>query len=133
MRDGKTRRRKVEDAVARGAHGWLATLVEVQGGAEGNQYPLVGERIVIGRGPDVDLAFEDGEMSAKHAVFEHSRGGLCLTDLGSTNGTRVNGERLVTRALAHGDRIELGSHVFHLLLEKQEKPPRTWVVDVFDE
>ena len=66
MRDGKTRRRKVEDTVARGAHGWSATLVEVQGGAEGNEYPLVGERIVIGRGPDVDLAFEDGEMSAKY-------------------------------------------------------------------
>ena len=130
MRDGKTRRRKVGDSIARGVNGWSATLVELEGGAEGNEYPIEGERIVIGRGPGVDLAFDDEEMSAQHAVFEHSRGGLRLTDLGSTNGTRVNGERLTTRALAHGDRIELGGHVFHLLLEKREKPPRTWVVEV---
>jgi pSer/pThr/pTyr-binding forkhead associated (FHA) protein len=133
MRDGKTRRREVGAANARGVNGWSATLIELEGGAEGNEYPIAGERIVIGRGPDVDLAFDDEEMSAKHALFEHSRGGLCLTDLDSTNGTRVNGERLTTRVLAHGDRIELGGHVFHLLLEKCEKPPRTWVVDVFDE
>ena len=133
MRDGKTRQRKVGEGVARAVHGWSATLVELQGGAEGNEYPLEGEQIVIGRGPDVDLAFDDAEMSAKHARFEHSRGGVCLTDLDSTNGTRVNGERLITRALAHGDRIELGGHVFQLLLEKSEKPPRTWVVDAIDE
>ena len=128
MRDGMTRQRKVESA-HKDVHGWSATLVEVRGGAEGNEYPLEGERIVVGRGPGVDLAFEDDEMSANHAVFEHSRGGLCITDLDSTNGTRVNGERVTTRALAHGDRIEIGGHQFHLLLEKREKPPRTWVID----
>jgi pSer/pThr/pTyr-binding forkhead associated (FHA) protein len=129
MRDGLTRRRKAEDPAPHAVNGWSATLVEVQGGAEGNEYPIEGERIVVGRGPGVDLAFDDDEMSAQHAVFEHSRGGLTLTDLDSTNGTRVNGEPLTTRALAHGDRIELGGHAFHLLLEKREKPPRTWVVD----
>ena len=128
MRDGMTRQKKVESA-PKDVHGWSATLVEVRGGAEGNEYPLDGERIVVGRGPGVDLAFEDDEMSANHAVFEHSRGGLCITDLDSTNGTRVNGERVATRALAHGDRIEIGRHHFHLLLEKRDKPPRTWVID----
>ena len=128
MRDGMTRQRKVESP-PKDVHGWSATLVEVSGGAEGNEYPLEGERTVIGRGPGVDLAFSDDEMSATHAVFEHSRGGLCITDLDSTNGTRVNGQRVASRPLAHGDRIEIGSHVFHLLLEKREKPPRTWVID----
>ena len=128
MRDGLTRRREIESA-PRDVHGWSATLVEVRGSAEGNEYPIEGERIVVGRGPGVDLAFEDDEMSANHAVFEHSRGGLCVTDLDSTNGIRVNGEPVVTRALAHGDRIQIGKHLFHLLLEKREKPPRTWVID----
>src|SRR5262245_36352320 len=108
MRDGMTRRRKIESAKPRDVHGWSATLVEVRGGAEGNEYAIDGERIVVGRGPGVDLAFDDEEMSANHAVFEHSRGGLCITDLDSTNGTRVNGERVTTRPLAHGDRIEIG-------------------------
>jgi pSer/pThr/pTyr-binding forkhead associated (FHA) protein len=129
MRDGLTRRREVGDPGPRSVHGWLATLVEVKGGAEGNEYPVETERVVVGRGPGVDIAFDDEEMSARHAVFEHSRGGFCVTDLDSTNGTRVNGESITTRALAHGDRIEMGGHTFHLLLEKREKPPRTWVVD----
>ncbi len=126
MRDGSTRRRELEE---QGGSGWSATLVEVAGGAEGNEYPVDAERIVVGRGPDVDLAFDDEEMSAQHAAFEHSRGGLCITDLDSTNGIRVNGETVATRALSHGDRIEIGGHAFHLLLEKREKPPATWVVE----
>jgi len=129
MRDGMTRRRDLGPQAPRGVNGWSATLVEVAGGAEGNEYPVEGERVVVGRGPDVDLAFEDDLMSAQHAVFEHSRGAFCVTDLDSTNGTRVNGVEITTRALAHGDRVELGRHVFHLLLEKRDKPPRTWVID----
>ena len=130
MRDGMTRRRPAAPQPARGVHGWCATLVEVAGGAEGNEYPIEVERCTVGRGPGVDLAFaDDDEMSAQHAVFEQSRGGLSVTDLDSTNGIRVNGEAVSSRALSHGDRIEIGRHVFHLLLEKREKPPRTWVVD----
>jgi pSer/pThr/pTyr-binding forkhead associated (FHA) protein len=125
MRDGSTVRTEVEDEAG---VGWSATLVEVAGGAEGNEHPIDGERIVVGRGPDVDLAFDDAEMSAQHAAFEQTRGGLCVTDLESTNGLRVNGERVATRALSHGDRIEIGGHAFELLLEKREKPPRTWVI-----
>lgn len=108
---------------------WRATLVEVAGGAEGNEYPLDRDRVVIGRGPGVDLAFHDDKMSAQHALFERTRGVLCVTDLDSTNGLRVNGERVATRALSHGDRVELGGHAFELLLEKRERPPRTWVVE----
>ena len=131
MRDGMTRRRKLELPEApKHSDGWSATLVEVVGGAEGTEYPIDQQRIVMGRGPDVDLVFADEEMSSTHAAFEHTRGGLCVIDLGSTNGTRVNGEKVTSsRVLAHGDQIELGSHTFHLLLEKREKPPPTWVVE----
>src|SRR5262245_44927834 len=95
MRDGMTRRRPAPQ-VARGVHGWCATLVEVAGGAEGNEYPIDAERCTVGRGPGVDLAFADDEMSAQHAVFEHSRGGFSVTDLDSTNGIRVNGEAVTS-------------------------------------
>ena len=131
MRDGRTRRHEGDEPDSTCTRdGWSATLVEVVGGAEGNEYPMDRQRIVIGRGPEVDLAFADEELSAQHAAFEHTRGGFCVTDLGSTNGTRVNGEAISgARLLAHGDRVELGGHAFHLLLEKREKPPPIWVVD----
>ena len=129
MRDGMTRRRPAAPEGPHGVHGWCATLVELSDGAEGNEYPIDVERCVVGRGPGVDLAFADDEMSAQHAVLEHSRGGFSVTDLDSTNGIRVNGEPVRSRALSHGDRIQIGRHVFHLLLEKREKPPRTWVID----
>ena len=131
MRDGNTRSSEAgESDSTRTRDGWSATLVELAGGAEGNEYPIDRQRIVLGRGPEVDLAFADEELSAKHAAFEHTRGGFCVTDLGSTNGTRVNGEAISgAHLLADGDRIELGGHAFHLLLEKREKPPPTWVVD----
>src|SRR5262245_24049629 len=129
MRDGATRRRVLDPEPARGVHGWCATLVEMEGGAEGNESPVEHERVVVGRGPGVDLAFADDEMSAHHAAFEYSRGAFSVTDLDSTNGVQVNGERVRSRALAHGDRIAIGRHVFRLLLEKREKPPRTWVID----
>ena len=128
MRDGLTKQRKIEIG-RQGIAGWMATLVEVAGGAEGNEHPVDVQRLVVGRGPDADLVFDDDEMSASHAAFEHTRGGFCVTDLGSTNGTKVNGSPITSQVLAHGDRIELGGHVFHLLLEKREKPPRTWLID----
>ncbi len=126
MQDGRTVQREtgIEDGV-----GWAATLVEVAGGAEGNEHAIGAQRVVMGRGPDVDLAFDDEEMSAQHAAFEQTRGGVTVTDLDSTNGTRVNGQPVTTCVLAHGDRVDIGGHAFELLLEKREKPPRTWVVD----
>lgn len=126
MRDGRTIRAEGE---LESEGGWSATLVEVAGGAEGNEYPIETERMTIGRGPDVDFAFDDEMMSAQHAAFDQTRGGLCVTDLESTNGTRVNGEPVTTRALSHGDRVEIGGHTFELLLDKREKPPRTWVLE----
>jgi len=125
MRDGRTVRREGEEQGV----GWSATLVEIAGGAEGNEHPLDRERLVVGRGPGVDIVFADDLMSCEHAAFEQGRGGVCVVDLESTNGTKVNGERVAVRSLAHGDRVEIGRHVFELLLEKREKPPVTWVID----
>lgn len=129
MRDGRTKQQQAEVEPSLGVAGWSATLVEIAGGAEGSEHTVDVERIVVGRGPDADLCFDDDEMSVQHAAFEHTRGGFCVTDLDSTNGTKVNGVAVASQVLSHGDRIELGGHAFHLLLEKREKPPRTWIID----
>lgn len=62
-------------------------------------------RLLIGRGSDCDLVLDESEMSRHHAVIEYSGGGLNLRDLGSVNGTFVNGTRVRDTALKVGDQI----------------------------
>jgi pSer/pThr/pTyr-binding forkhead associated (FHA) protein len=128
MQDGRTiENRRVgsdPDEFAR----WEAALVVVEGGAEGSEHGLGRRRVVIGRGPGVDLAFADPEMSQQHAAIEFEDGVFRVLDLGSTNGVAVNGERVAEHALAHGDRIGLGIHVFRILLEKRDSMPRVYVL-----
>lgn len=71
----------------------------------------------LGRSPDCDLAFDtdlDRATSLEHATIHYSPEGFVLTDLGSTNGTFVNGSRVTTTLLKDGDRIELGHGGPHL-------------------
>ena len=78
---------------------------------------LSGERLTIGRSRVNDIALlSDQGVSRVHALVERLGSAWCLRDLGSRNGTSVNGERLVTaRALRNGDHIMIGSWraVFH--------------------
>ena len=61
-------------------------------------------RLLVGRGPDTDLQLIDEKVSREHCVFERLGDGVVLKDLGSRNGTWVNGERLAApRTLASGD------------------------------
>jgi pSer/pThr/pTyr-binding forkhead associated (FHA) protein len=65
--------------------------------------------VVIGRGQGVDLRVSDGDSSRRHAEITCSGSYFVIHDLGSTNGTWVNGSRVTERALETGDRIEIGS------------------------
>jgi hypothetical protein len=69
-----------------------------------------GREVVIGRSPDCDLPLSVPEASRRHAAVRSGAAGFVVRDLGSTNGTFVNGERVAgERALRPGDRIEIGS------------------------
>jgi pSer/pThr/pTyr-binding forkhead associated (FHA) protein len=71
----------------------------------------IGRRVRIGRQADNDLAVSDPGVSRHHAEIINERGTCTLHDLGSTNGTYVNGSVVTEHALADGDRISLGSTV----------------------
>jgi len=105
-----------------------AAIVVLSGDAAGNEFTLDQPKVSIGRGPDVDLAFEDSAMSREHVVLEFSDGGFRIRDLGSTNGTQVNDEVIKARNLDHGDRLRIGEHVFQFILEKREPAPKTYVL-----
>jgi hypothetical protein len=70
--------------------------------------PASGAPIRIGRAPECELVLRDSRVSRRHARLMARDGVLILTDLGSTNGTRVNGHRITEVALGAGDRIEIG-------------------------
>lgn len=76
----------------------------VSGPHFGKVIPLTG-RLTIGRGQDCDLIIDEAEMSRHHAVIEATPIGLHLKDLGSTNGTFVNGAWVHNAELKIGDQI----------------------------
>jgi pSer/pThr/pTyr-binding forkhead associated (FHA) protein len=85
-----------------------ATLRVMRGFYEGLEVPIDRDRFVIGRGVDADLAVAEPTISRLHAAFEREGDGFTLLDLGSTNGSRVNGKRETHARLRDGDEIELG-------------------------
>ena len=77
-------------------------------GRSPRRIPVTGAPIHIGRGAECELVLRDSKVSRRHARLVGRDGVLVLTDLGSTNGTMVNGRRVSEMALGAGDRIELG-------------------------
>ena len=70
---------------------------------------LAGGRVTVGKGPGNEIALDDPTVSRLHATIEEFAEGWCLTDLGSSNGTYLNGERIWTQQrLRHGDEIRVG-------------------------
>lgn len=94
---------KVEPALAA-----AASLVIHESGGE-RSLALVADVVTIGRLPDCEVVIADKGASRRHAQIRHEDGAYTLTDLGSTNGTRLNGQTVQTRELADGDRITIGS------------------------
>lgn len=99
---------------------FTATLIVVSGRAAGEEHVVERPHWLVGRGPGVDAAFDDPEMSQRHLRIEYSRGRFHAIDLDSTNGTRVNGTGVSSAELSHGDRIQAGAHVFQILIERNE-------------
>lgn len=71
--------------------------------------PLPTRPVVIGRDPRCDVVLADPMVSARHAQIAPSPSGYWLTDLGSTNGTFVNGQRVQQVLLRPGDQIRVGA------------------------
>ncbi|WP_298815966.1 FhaA domain-containing protein [Chloroflexus sp.] len=80
----------------------------LQTGPEPQALPIETTIVTIGRGLDNDIILEDTRVSRKHAQLRYRQRRFWLTDLGSTNGTFVNDERIAERALRDGDRVSLG-------------------------
>ncbi len=76
------------------------------------EYPLSLEMTAIGRSPDNDIRVAKSAVSRKHAKVVFGPEGYTVIDLGSENGTFVNGERITEKLLKNGDRLQIGPTEF---------------------
>jgi two-component system cell cycle response regulator len=84
-------------------------LVVVAGAGVGEMYRLEGDEAVVGRSDGAQFRIIDDGISRRHARIFRKGGGLSVEDLGSANGTLVNGQPITERALNDGDKISIGS------------------------
>jgi two-component system, cell cycle response regulator len=105
------------DSVARGPRS-QALLTVLRGENPGALYTLDGTEAVVGRSPDVAVTLPDATLSRRHAYIRRIGNVFAIQDMGSTNGTFVDGVRVEgTRALEDGSRIGVGAHtVLHFRL-----------------
>lgn len=105
----------------------------VSGGHFGKVIPLR-SKTIIGRGSDCDLVLNESEMSRRHALIENTPEGLFLRDLGSANGTFVNGTSVRDTVLKPGDQIAFDQNRFlieapgYLVTAPGDEPVHTGVI-----
>src|SRR4051795_5227150 len=98
-------------------------------GVDSSRFSLEADRTTVGKAAENGVALEhDPTASHLHAVLERFAAGGCVTDLGSSNGTWVNGERIwASHRLRHGDEIRIGQTrlLFHDPLTATAAPTQT--------
>ena len=100
----------------------------ISGKYQGGEFPLKMDReIVIGRSSDLDMVLVEDMVSRKHAKISTHNGQVIIQDLGSTNGTFVNGEKIKRVRLREGDRILIGTSIIKLVTSDGTAvpPPKT--------
>jgi len=129
VRDGRTVRAPVarkplalEAFLAR----FEAALVVESGASAGVEHALDRSKLVLGRSGEADVRLDDSEVSAEHAVIEFTGEGFRIVDLGSTNGTLVNGTRIDAHDLEAGDRLQVGRVALRVRLEARPRAPRVY-------
>src|SRR5215467_13119566 len=96
-----------------------AQLIPVDGGPP---IELVKDLTLIGRKEDCDLRLDHKGISKQHCVIVKTDGLLLLRDLGSTNGTRVNGQRVRRAALLPNDQLSIANYKFRIHLGPEAAP-----------
>jgi pSer/pThr/pTyr-binding forkhead associated (FHA) protein len=93
----------------------------ISGKYQGGEYPLgEGQEIVIGRSSELDMVLVEEMVSRKHARIALSDGVITIEDLGSTNGTFVNGEKVERGTLKEGDRVLVGTNILKVMAISQD-------------
>jgi pSer/pThr/pTyr-binding forkhead associated (FHA) protein len=88
----------------------------ISGKYQGGEFPLrMNREIIIGRSSDLDMVLVEDMVSRKHAKISTTATEIFIEDLGSTNGTFVNGEKITRSRLSEGDRILVGTSIIKMV------------------
>lgn len=99
----------------------MATVTVIFGGKEERTYNLDRPRMVVGREPQCEIAIDNLGISRQHCALMNKGDAFVVQDLGSANGTFVNGKKVVEHYLNDGDEIFLGKYVLKFKNEGQNK------------
>jgi hypothetical protein len=106
----------VSDGGAGGQESAQWALRFISGKYQGGEFPLRPHReIIIGRSSDLDMVLVEDMVSRKHAKITTDDNVVTIQDLGSTNGTFVNGEKVRKADLKDGDRILIGTSIIKIV------------------
>jgi hypothetical protein len=105
------------EAIAAGET-FAAKLSFETGPFAGRVVALPNEMVTVGRAPDNDVVVSDPATSGRHGRIEMRAGAFWISDLGSTNGTLVNGEPVIERQLSDGDLIAIGQNTMRFTLSE---------------
>jgi len=83
---------------------------------DGRAFAIGDRPLVVGRSPDVDVVINDSNVSRRHAEVWRTGEGVAVRDLGSTNGTFVNGHRITAVSLSPRDDVTIGPLHFRIEL-----------------
>src|SRR5262245_61549445 len=88
----------------------------ISGKYQGGEFPLPNNKeIVVGRSSELDMVLVEDMVSRRHAKLTVTGDQIFIQDLGSTNGTFVNGEKIKRARLNEGDRILIGTSIIKLV------------------
>jgi hypothetical protein len=108
--------RPLSDSGAGGPETAQWALRFISGKYQGGEFPLRPHReIIIGRSSDLDMVLVEDMVSRKHAKITTDETAVTIQDLGSTNGTFVNGEKVRKADLKDGDRILIGTSIIKIV------------------
>src|SRR5580658_6852455 len=88
----------------------------ISGKYQGGEFPIATDKqIIVGRSSDLDMVLVEDMVSRKHARIAMQSDQIWIEDLGSTNGTFVNGEKIKRARLKEGDRVLIGTSILKLI------------------
>ena len=89
----------------------------------GQVYELTGAKLTVGRAADNDIHIQNPSVSSHHGEFRFDNGDYRVVDMNSTNGTRINDDRVTEAILRNGDTLMIGHMLFRYMSENVLSAP----------